>query len=227
MLDAHALVSAPDRTEADRALDAGRHPAAMLEFIGVRPGWKVAELMAGAGYTVELLARAVGPTGVVYGQNTKFVLERFVEKRWSERLARPVNQRVVRVDRELDAPLPPEVDGALDAVVSNVIYHDTPWLGADRAKMNAAVLRALSPGGVYVVIDSSAKPGTGVDDVRTLHRIDEQVVRDEVLAAGFQLAGESSVWRNPEDARDWDASPGAAGARRGSSDRFALKFIKR
>jgi len=225
-LDARALVAAPDRTEADKALDEGRHPAALLEFVGVRPGMKVAELMVGGGYTVELLARAVGPTGVVYGQNPKFVLERFAEKPWSERLARPVNQRVVRVDREFDAPLPPEVNGTLDAVVSNAIYHDTVWLGADRAKMNAAVFQALKPGGVYVVIDSSAKPGTGVSDVQTLHRIDEQVVRDEVLAAGFQLAEESTVWRNPEDARDWNASPGAAGARRGTSDRFALKFVK-
>lgn len=222
---AQAIVAAPDRTEADRALDAGRHPAEFLEFVGVRPGMKVAELMAGGGYTTELLARAVGPTGVVYGQNPKFILEKFAEKPWSERLARPVNHNVVRVDREFNDPLPPEATG-LDAVVSNAIYHDTVWLGADRAKLNAAVFRALKPGGVYVVIDSSAKAGTGVNDVQTLHRIDEQTVRSEVLAAGFQLAGESTVWRNPEDARDWNASPGAAGARRGTGDRFALKFIK-
>lgn len=222
---AQAIVNAPDRLESDRAIDAGRHPAAMLDFVGVQPGMKVAELMAGGGYTTELLARAVGPTGTVYGENPKFVLERFAEKPWSERLARPVNQHVVRVDRELDDPLPPEVTG-LDAVVSNAIYHDSVWLGTDRAKMNAAIFRALKPGGVYVVIDSSAKPGTGVNDAQTLHRIDEQTVRSEVLAAGFQLAAESTVWRNPEDARDWSASPGAAGARRGTSDRFALKFIK-
>jgi predicted methyltransferase len=92
--------------------------------------------------------------------------------------------------------------------------------------MNAAVFRALKPGGVYVVIDSSAKAGTGVADAQTLHRIDEQTVRTEVLAAGFQLAGESNVWRNADDARDWSASPGAAGARRGTGDRFALKFVK-
>jgi predicted methyltransferase len=222
---ARAVVEAPDRTEADRALDAGRHPAALLEFVGVQPGMKVAELMAGGGYTTELLARAVGPTGTVYGHNPKFVLERFAEKPWSERLAKPVNQRVVRVDREFDEPLPPEATG-LDAVVSNIIYHDTVWLKADRAKMNAAIFRALKPGGVYVILDSSAKPGTGANDVQTLHRIDEQLVRDEVLAAGFQLAEESNLWRNPQDARDWNSSPGAAGERRGTSDRFALKFVK-
>jgi predicted methyltransferase len=223
--DAQAIVHAPDRTEADRALDEGRHPAALIEFVGVGPGMKVAELMAGGGYTTELLARAVGPTGVVYGQNPKFVLERFAEKPWSARLARPVNARVVRLDRELDDPFPPEVKD-LDAVVSNIIYHDSVWLKADRAKMNAAVFRALKPGGVYVVIDSSAKPGTGVSEADKLHRIEEQVVRDEVLAAGFQLAGESDVWRNPQDTRDWDSSPRAAGERRGTSDRFALKFVK-
>jgi predicted methyltransferase len=222
---AQAIVAAPDRLEADRALDAGRHPAALLEFVGVQPGMKVAELMAGGGYTTELLARAVGPTGVVYGENPHVVLERFAENPWSERLARPVNKNVVRVDRELDDPLPPEATH-LDAVVSNIIYHDTVWLGTDRAKMNAAIFRALEPGGVYVVLDSSAKPGTGVNDAQTLHRIDEQTVRSEVLAAGFQLGAESDVWRNPEDTRDWNSSPKAAGERRGTSDRFALKFVK-
>jgi predicted methyltransferase len=65
-----------------------------------------------------------------------------------------------------------------------------------------------------------------VRDAQTLHRIDEQTVRDEVLAAGFQFVQDSDVWRNPQDTRDWNSSPGAAGARRGTSDRFALKFIK-
>lgn len=222
---AQAIVNAPDRADADKAIDAGRHPAELLQFVGAAPGMKVAELMAGGGYTTELLARAVGPTGTVYGENPKFILERFAEKPWSERLAKPVNAKVVRLDRELDDPFPPEVTD-LDAVVSNIIYHDSVWLKADRAKMNAAVFRALKPGGVYVVIDSSAKPGTGVNDVQTLHRIDEQTVRDEVQAAGFKLGEESSVWRNPQDARDWNSSPVAAGERRGTSDRFALKFVK-
>lgn len=186
---------------------------------------KVAELMAGGGYTTELLARAVGSTGTVYGHNPPVILQRFAEKPWSERLARPVNAKVVRVDRDFDAPFPPEVTD-LDAVVSNVIYHDTVWLKADRAKMNAAIFQALKPGGVYVVVDSSAKPGAGVSDAQTLHRIDEQTVRNEVLAAGFQFAAESNAWRNPQDTRDWNSSPGAAGERRGTSDRFALKFVK-
>lgn len=219
------IVAAADRTDADRALDAGRKPAEFLAFLDVKPGMKVAELTAGGGYTTELLARAVGPNGVVYGHNSKFVLDRFAAKPWGERLSRPVNKNVVRADRELDDPLPPEATG-LDLVVSNAIYHDTVWQKVDRTKMNGAVLRALKPGGAYVVCDSSAKAGTGVADVETLHRIDEQFVKNEVTKSGFKLGAESGFLRNPADTRDWSASPGAAGEKRGTSDRFCLQFVK-
>jgi len=219
-----ALVAAPDRTEADRALDAGRHPAQMLAFLGLRPGMKVAELGTGAGYTTELLARAVGPTGRVYGQNNAGFLG-FIGEAWKARLARPVNANVVRVDREFDAPLPPEATG-LDLVVMNALYHDTVWLKTDRAAMNRAVLAALKPGGAFVIIDSSARPGTGTADAETLHRIDEAVVRAELAAAGFRLDGEGDFLRNPQDTRDWNVSPRSAGEKRGTGDRFALRFVK-
>jgi predicted methyltransferase len=220
-----AIVNAADRSPEDRALDAGRHPAEMLAFFNVQRGMKVAELAAAGGYTTELLARAVGPTGVVYGQNNKLVLERFAEKPWSARLQKPVMKHVVRVDREFDDPLPPEAHD-LDAVFIVLFYHDTVWQGADRAKMNAAVYKALKPGGVYAVIDHSGKPGSGTAETKTLHRIEEKVVRDEIEAAGFQLAGEASFLRNPADERDWNDSPSAAAERRGTSDRFVLKFVK-
>ena len=61
-----AAVDAVDRSTADRALDGGRHPAEMLAFFGIGPGMRVAELGAGGGYTSELLARTVGPSGVVF-----------------------------------------------------------------------------------------------------------------------------------------------------------------
>lgn len=223
-VDAAAVVAAPDRTPEDRALDAGRHPAALLAFLALRPGMKVAELGAGGGYTTELLARAVGPSGVVYGQNSKGLLG-FVGDAWAKRLARPACASVVRVDREFDDPLPPEAAG-LDVVVMNALYHDTVWLGVDRAAMNRAVRAALRPGGLFVVVDSSARPGTGTADAKTLHRIDEALVRQEVEAAGFRVAAEAAFLRNPDDARDWNASPREAGERRGTSDRFVLAFVR-
>ncbi|MGH7893749.1 MAG: class I SAM-dependent methyltransferase [Candidatus Binatia bacterium] len=222
---ARAAVAATDRSEADRALDAGRHPAELLAFSRVGPGMRVAELGAGGGYTTELLARAVGPTGVVYGQNSRFILERFAEKPWSERLAKPVMRNVVRVDREFADPLPPDAHD-LDAVLIVLFYHDTVWMGVDRAQMNRAVYEALRPGGTYVVVDHSGRAGSGATETEALHRIEESVVRDEVQAAGFRLAAVGDFLRNPDDARDWSASPRGAGERRGTSDRFVLGFVK-
>ncbi|WP_437321514.1 class I SAM-dependent methyltransferase [Sorangium sp. So ce385] len=220
-----AVVEAADRADADKALDAGRKPAETLAFFGIQPGMKVAELMAGGGYTAELLARAVGPSGVVYGQNNRFVLERFAEKPWSERLKKPAMKQVVRVDRELDDPLPPEARD-LDAVFLVLFYHDAVWMEVDRAAMNRAIFRALKPGGVYAIIDHAGRDGTGVTEVKTLHRIEQKVVRQEIEQAGFRLAAEASFLRTPSDTRDWNASPMASGDKRGMSDRFVLKFVK-
>lgn len=220
-----AAVEATDRSADDRALDAGRRPAELLAFFGVRPGMRVAELGAGGGYTTELLARVVGPPGRVYGQNSPFILERFAEAPWSARLAKPVMQQVVRLDRPFDDPFPPELRD-LDAVLIVLLYHDTVWMKTDRERMNRAVFAALAPGGVYGIVDHSARPGSGASDVETLHRIDEALVEQEVQAAGFELAAEGDFLRNPEDSRDWNASPRVAGEKRGTSDRFALKFVK-
>ena len=222
---ARALVAASDRTEADRALDAGRRPAELLAFFGVAPGMRVAELGAGGGYTSELLARAVGPSGTVYGHNTPFILQRFAEGPWSERLARPTMKTVRRVDRPFDDPLPPDATN-LDQVWIILFYHDTVWQGVDRDRMNRAVYAALRPGGVYAVVDHSGRPGTGTTETQTLHRIEERVVREEIERAGFRLDAESPVLRNPADARDWNDSPRAAMERRGTSDRFVLRFVK-
>jgi len=101
------------------------------------------------------------------------------------------------------------------------------WLRTDRAKMNAAIFDALASGGAFVVIDSSARPGMGVDEAAyELHRVGEKLVRDEVQAAGFRLAGESAFLRNAADGRDWNPAPNEAGEHRGTSDRFALRFVK-
>lgn len=220
-----AIVDAPDRDEEDKKLDAGRHPGEMLTFFGVKPGQKVADLAAGGGYTTELLARAVGPQGVVYSQNNNFIVEKFAGEPWAKRLAKPVNKNVVRVVREFDDPLPPEATD-LDIVIDVLFYHDTVWLKTDRAKMNAAIFRALKPGGIYAIIDHSGRPGTGTTESDTLHRIEESVVRKEILAAGFTLPEEAEFMRNPADTRDWNASPMASGAKRGTNDRFVLKFVK-
>jgi predicted methyltransferase len=223
--DAQAIVTAADRDDADKKLDAGRHPAEFLAFLGLAPGMRVAEIGAGTGYTSELLARAVAPKGKVWAQNSPGFLK-FVGKPWAERLGKPAMKKVVvRVDREFDAPLPPDAKN-LDAVVSVLIYHDTVWLGVNRDKMNKAIFAALKPGGEYVIVDHIAAEGHGSNDVKTLHRIEEPVVVQDLERAGFSRASNADFLRNPGDAHDWNDAPNAAAEKRGTSDRFVLKFVK-
>lgn len=220
-----AAVAADDRSQEDRELDEQRQPVELFQFFGVKPGMKVAELVAGRGYSTEILARIVGPEGQVYGQNTPFVLDRFAQVPWTERLEKPAMKNVVRVDSELEAPFPDDVE-ELDAVFMILFYHDTVWFEVDRAKMNRAVFEALKPGGVYAIVDHSAREGDGVKEAKTLHRIEQTVLQKEVLDAGFVLEAEADFLRNPDDSRDWNASPSAAGDKRGKSDRFVLRFVK-
>src|SRR3954471_1389228 len=223
---ATAVVDAPDRDPADRKLDPGRKPAEMLEFLGVHPGMKVEDMGAGGGYTTELLARAVAPGGVVYMQNDPRWMS-FLKDAIAKRFTHPAMKDAVRADLPFDDPIPPGA-GGLDLVVLNVIYHDIANMPVDRVRMNQIVFNALKPGGAYVVIDSSAKPGSGLSATQSLHRIDEDVVKQEVEKAGFKLAQEGDFLRNPDDARDWNSSPQAAekAGKRAQSDRFALKFVR-
>ena len=218
-------IAATDRSDDDRRLDAGRKPGEVLAFFHVAPGAKIGEIFAGGGYTTEVMARVVGPTGKVWAENTKEMNEKFAKKVFGDRAAKPVMANVVAVEQPVDAPFPPEVKD-LDLVVTVLNYHDTVNMKADRAKMNKEVFAHLKKGGYYGIVDSSATEGSGTKDTDTLHRIDQKVVETEVKAAGFKPAGESNVLRNPDDKRDWNSSPHAAGERRGTSDRFVLLFQK-
>jgi predicted methyltransferase len=217
-----AMVDAADRDPEDRKIDAGRHPGELLAFLALRPGDRVADLAAGGGYSTELFSRAVGPRGRVYTENPALFVK-FADKPWGERLKRLKN--TVRVDRELDAPLPPDARN-LDAVVNVLVYHDAVWMGVDRDKMNKAVYDALRHGGEYVIVDHSAPEGSGTQDVKTTHRIDELFVIRDIEKAGFHHVATGDFLRNPADTRDWNDSPREAGERRGTSDRFVLKFVK-
>jgi predicted methyltransferase len=111
-------------------------------------------------------------------------------------------------------------------VIFILSYHDSVWMNADRAAMNRSIFEALRPGGVYGVIDHAAAAGHGTNDTQTFHRIERSVVIDEVTAAGFVLEEEGDFLANPDDTHDWNASPSSAGERRGTSDRFVLRFRK-
>jgi predicted methyltransferase len=220
---AEEVVAAPDRLERDRSLDAHRKPAAMLTFLAIAPDMRVAELGAGGGYSTELFARAVGRGGMVFAQDTPNWDGPALKKTWEMRLERPPLRNTRHFLRQWDDPLPPDAK-ELDAVYAVAVYHDVIAEKYDTGKMNQAVFAALKHGGTYAIIDNSARPGAGAADVERLHRIDEQLVRDEVQRAGFRFAGEAAFLRNPSDTRDWNVDSRVNKTH--DQDRFAIRFVK-
>ena len=229
-----AIVDSPDRSAADRENDKRRKPAQILGFIGLRPGMTALDVVAGGGYTTELLARAIGPGGKVYAQAQPRdpsrpaavgarppgagVLDREARLTAAKVAAAPIELAL----RRLADPVPPELaEGKLDVVTLMFNYHDLGFLGEGRAQMNRAIFAALKPGGMYVVADHSGRPGTGISESTTLHRIEEAFLRREVEAAGFRLLASGSFLRNPADPRDKETPDPPM-----PKDEFILKFVK-
>src|ERR1700687_3814987 len=106
--DYEAIVAAPDRSDPDRQTDQRRDPAKLLAFTGARAGMKVLDMGAGAGYSTELLARTVGPTGAVYAQNSAEIFER-VKDRFNARAQNPAMKNVVLLTRSFDDPVPADL----------------------------------------------------------------------------------------------------------------------
>ncbi len=192
-------VAAPDRSDDDRKMDARLQPAKLLDFAGVKPGMTVFDLMAGGGYTTELLARAVGKDGKVYAQNAPTMPEKALNA-LAERLKKPALANVVSVSAPPDAPFPEGVHPDLVTFVLN--YHETTFLPIDRAKMNKAVFDGLKHGGIYLIVDHAAKAGDGATVGKSLHRIEEATVVSEVEAAGFKKEAEADFLRQPNDPKD-------------------------
>jgi len=208
------VIGSPIRTDQDRLMDAARAPADFLPFTQVKPGMQVLDVSAGGGYTSQLLALAVGPTGKLWAQTPR------PGAALIKRLADHPQANIALVERPFDDPIAPEMP-KLDLITIVLNYHDISYLPVDRAKMNQRLFAALKPGGRLVIVDHSARSGTGIADGKTLHRIDEAVVRAEVRQAGFVLDGEGDFLRNPADARD-DSS----GKPKVPTDKFVLRFVR-
>jgi len=217
--DYAAILAAPDRSDADREADKRRDPKPFLEFAGLRPGMKVLDMGAGGGYSTELIARAVAPGGTVYAQNPPDLPEK-PKANFGVRLNTPAMHNVVADIRPFDEPLPADVRD-FDLITFLFFYHDTTYMKVDRAEMDRKLLGALKPGSFLIVADHSALPGQGVSVAKTLHRIEEITLRQELEAAGFHVAAEGSFWRNPDDPHDFPSYRPTVPV-----DNFVLKFQK-
>jgi predicted methyltransferase len=221
-----AAIADPARPMTDTQRDADRRPAPTLAFAGVKAGDIVADYAAGQGYFTRLFSDVVGPQGHVYASapSELFVYPNIVKgladiETWT---VTHKNVTVTFASALAAAKYPEKLD--LFWIAQN--YHDLhdPFMGpVDIQAFNKAVFDALKPGGIYIVLDHVAAPGSPANVTDTLHRIEPSLVRREVEAAGFAFVGESSVLANPDDphsATVFDTSI------RGHTDQFIDKFRK-
>lgn len=212
-----AVLADPIRPAADVARDADRKPIELMQFAGIRPGMKIAELAPGGGYFTRLLTGAVGPDGRVYA-----IASRVSPAMQELATKRPNLSVTIAQPGTIPAPEP------VDVVWTTLNYHDfknnkTPD-GRDLAQaLDAAAFRALKPGGIFLIVDHQTAPGAGATQTSTLHRIEDKVVRSEVEAAGFRLDASSDLLRHPAD--DHTAKVQETGIR-GKTDQFVLRFRK-
>jgi predicted methyltransferase len=231
-----AALADPRRPATDTDRDQFRHPREVLEFVGLRPGMRIADVGPGGGYYTRLFADIVGPTGHVYGINREPNPYASNPPAIRAVAAQYPNVSVVETGYQMWS-----VSQPLDVIFISQIYHDfhlaaapardatatTPAQPArpalDVAALDRNLFAALRPGGELVVIDHSAVAGFDPANTDQLHRIDQAVVRRELETAGFVFVDEAQFLRNPADARTervFDADI------RGHTDQFVMRFRK-
>ena len=222
-----AAVAHPGRSAADLKRDALDHPAEILRLAGIKPGMRIADVLAGDGYYSELLSYVVGPQGKVLLLNNKEFDD------WSDALpARLAGDRLPNVEHvTVDLAHLPLQPASLDAVLLIKVYHDLYWIDSeghwpkiDVDGVLTQLTRALKPGGVLLLVDHSAKPGTGSADASALHRIDEAFAIKDFEAHGLTVVEKSDRLRQPQDPRDQITYKGPM---LGHTDRFVVVFRKR
>ncbi len=218
--DQAAAVADPGRPAADVARDAARKPVEMLTLSGIKAGDTVLELLPGGGYFTRILSKEVGPTGHLYAAVPP-AKSSDAEPAAETIAADPAYKNVTVIPVQPLAETPP-----LDAIWTSQNYHDLHLsrVHADMAAIDKDFFNRLKPGGVVIIIDHAALPGSpAVATADALHRIDPAVVKTEMTAAGFVFDGESDVLANPADphtANVFDPSI------RGKTDQFAFRFKK-
>ena len=254
------VVASPDRSAADKTTDQRRKPEQILAFMAIKPGSVALDISAAGGYTTELLSRAIGSNGAVYGQSApprenaprpaqpegdssgaaapaaapaaatpaatpvrRTSPEQLTARVEAMRAAKTVEfAPIVPVVQPFDNTVPPQVTpGKLDLVTFMFNYHDMGFMGVDRAGLNRAVFNALKSGGQYVIADHAGRPGTGISESGTLHRMEEAFLIKEVEAAGFKLAARGTFLSNPNDPKDKNTPDPPQ-----PKDDFVVKFVK-
>jgi predicted methyltransferase len=222
-----AAVLNAERPDADTARDSQRKPAEILEFFGVEEGQQVLDMYAGGGYYTEILSNVVGDTGRVVAYNNNVYAGMTDE----ERTTRYVDGRLANVEELIAANNALELpDDSFDVVLFVLSYHDVyymdgnrGWEKVDREALLAEVFAATRSGGVVGIVEHIAAADTDPEVIAELHRLDPELIKQDFVAAGFELNAESDILQNADD--DLGLIP-MLPQNRGRSSRAVLRFVK-
>lgn len=222
-----AVVAHAGRSPADLKRDAVDHPADILRLSGIKPGMRVADVLAGDGYYSELAGYVIGSQGKV------LMINNAAFDHWSDgdRQDRLASGRLTNVEHEtLDLNhmgLKPE---SVDAVFLIKVYHDLYWVDSEGVwpKIDASsvldqLAHALKPGGILLLVDHSAAAGSGNTVASALHRIEENYTVKDIESHGLKVVAKSDILRRPDDARNQVSYKEPM---LGKTDRFVLVFRK-
>lgn len=239
-----AVLAGEHRSEANRARDAYRHPAATLAFFGIEPGMSVVELWPGRGWYTEVLAPYLRENGKLYAAHfpaasTVEYYQKGLAAFKAMLAANPaLYDRVVLTELGPPDSLAIAPAGSADAVLTFRNVHSWTGPGNDLKVMQAA-FAALKPGGVLGIVEHRAAPGTSVEQAMGTGYMTEAMVIGLAESAGFVLEEKSEINANPRDTRDhpkgvWTLPPSLALGDTdrekylaiGESDRMTLRFRK-
>lgn len=218
-------VASAERSDKDKRDDVWRKPAEVLSFAGIKEGMTVLDVNSGHGYYSEILSHAVGDKGKVIAHNGVIYwnyVKNDVAQRYTGRLENVT--QLYTGKEEVEWP-----KASVDVAVLMIAFHDyyhylKPDVLADAMPaILVSIKDTLKDGGTFVLSDHAARAGTAPAFEKTLHRIDPEFVKKQVLAAGFKFVGSSDALSNPDD----DHSLGVFDEKiRHKTDRFILKFTK-
>lgn len=221
-------IAQADRTEADKNRDLKSHPEVILKMLGIDDGDVVLDVFAGGGYYSELIARIVGETGKVYLHNNKAYLN-YVNKALTNRLDNINFPQLLVHNYEVDHMNFPE--NSADAAMIIMSYHDlfyddskNAWPQIDLKNFMGQIHTSLKSGGRFLIVDHDSIAGHGVDDAKSLHRIEKSFAINSLEKLGFKYIKESKVLANSSDDMTKSVFDPSI---KGKTNRFVLLFEKK
>ncbi|WP_100658472.1 class I SAM-dependent methyltransferase [Alteromonas flava] len=219
-----AAMQADIRSDAEKERDRNRRPVETLEFFGLEHDMKIVELLPGGGWYTKLLVPTVAENGEYYAAiGTGRIKERLSGQPGFEKMN--IVAEDAKVWREDGARFYSLELGSLGVTDADMVltfrnYHNFSDQG--RAAMNKAAFDALKSGGVYAVVDHTARHMEPMNDSNR-RRFDPVKAIKEIQAAGFEFVDYSNLHYREDDELEYEVG---AKSVTGNTDRWTLKFVK-